>query len=231
MTAPDMLAYVAAVTAHGGYTARFAENLRTPGVRVPLTADPELWAQAVRLGKRVVWLHTYGERFADPAEGRPSGSPKPNPDQRAKVQVAIPGTAEEMPDDISYDADTATLHVGAGRISPVRPEVWAYEVSGMKIIKKWFGYRKKNPTGRKSSSLDDIHTEEWPAEFTTELLHLLHVLTLCVEVEPDQADLLEKICNGPLVTVADLEGANVFPVPASARKAPVPESPEAPTLL
>lgn len=231
ITASDVLAYIAAVTSHGGYTARFVEDLRTPGVRVPLTADPELWANAVRLGKRVLWLHTYGERFADPAKGRPAGPPRPAADQRAKVHVAIPGTVEEMPDDISYDAATATLNVGAGRISPVCPEVWAYEVSGMKVVKKWFGYRKKNPAGRKSSPLDDIHTKEWPAVFTTELLQLLHVLTLCVELEPEQAGLLEQICDGPLVTVADLEQANVFPVPASARKAPAAESPEAPTLL
>ncbi|GLV51294.1 hypothetical protein TBS_18640 [Thermobispora bispora] len=231
VTAPDVLAYIAAVTAHSGYTQRFAENLRTPGVRVPLTADPELWAQAVRIGKRVVWLHTYGERFADPTEGRPAGPPKPDPSQRAKVHVAIPGTADEMPDDISYDAETLTLKVGAGRIAPVRPEVWAYEVSGMKVVKKWFGYRKKKPAGKKTSPLDHIHTEEWPAEFTTELLQLLHVLTLCVELEPEQADLLEQICNGPLVTVADLQQANVFPVPASARKALTTESSEAPTLL
>jgi hypothetical protein len=146
-------------------------------------------------------------------------------------QVAVPGTAEEMPDDISYDPETATLHVGAGRISPVRPEVWAYEVSGMKIVKKWFGYRKKNPAGRKSSPLDNIHSEEWPAEFTTELLQLLHVLTLCVELEPDQADLLEKICNSPLISVDDLERAGVLPVAASTRKAPAAASLEDLTLL
>ncbi|MEV1005264.1 type ISP restriction/modification enzyme [Nonomuraea sp. NPDC050202] len=231
VTAPDVLAYVAAVTAHGGYTTRFAQELRSPGVRVPLTADPELWARAVRLGKRVIWLHTYGERFADSAEDRPPGPPKPDPLHRAKSQVAVPGTTEEMPDEISYNAETATLHVGAGCISPVRPEVWAYEVSGMKIVKKWFGYRKKNPAGRKSSPLDNIHSEEWPAEFTTELLQLLHVLTLCVELEPAQADLLERICNSSLIPVADLERADVLPVPASARKAPAAESPEAPTLL
>jgi hypothetical protein len=231
VTAPDVLAYIAAVTAHSGYTSRFAEDLRTPGVRVPLTAEPELWAQAVHLGKRVVWLHTYGERFVDHEEGRPAGLPKPDLNHRAKVQAAIPGTAEGIPDDISYDAETATLRVGAGRISPVRPEVWAYEVSGMKVVKKWFGYRKKNPAGRKSSPLDDINTEEWPAEFTTELLQLLNVLTLCVELEPDQADVLERICNGPLVTLADLELANVFPVPASTRTPPAAESLQAPTLL
>lgn len=159
ITASDVLAYIAAVTAHSGYTARFAEDLRTPGVRIPLTADPELWAQAVQLGRRVIWLHTYGERFDDPAEGRPSGPPKPGLEHRAKVQVAIPGTAEEMPDDLSYDAETATLHVGGGRVSPVRPEVWAYEASGTKVVKKRFDHQKKNPAGRKSSPLDDIHTE------------------------------------------------------------------------
>lgn len=232
VTASDVLAYIAAVTAHGGYTARFAEDLKIPGVRVPLTADPELWERAVRLGKRVIWLHTYGERFVNPAEGRPAGPPKPDPDQRALVRTPIRGfDGEKMPDDICYDAETATLLVGAGRISPVRPEVWAYEVSGMRVVKRWFDYRRKNPIGRKSSPLDDIHTEEWPAEFTTELLQLLHVLTLCVDLEPDQADLLERICSGPLITVSDLEESNVLPVPATAHKAPSAESVDAPTLL
>lgn len=231
VTATEVLAYIAAVTAHSGYTSRFAEDLRTPGVRVPLTNDPELWADAVRIGGRVLWLHTYGTRFTDPADGRPAGPPKPATDQRAKVQVAIPGTTSEMPDEIWYDAESATLHIGAGEVTPVRPEVWAYEVSGMKVVKKWFGYRKKSPTGRKSSPLDDINMEKWTADFTTELLQLLHVLTLCVELEPAQADLLDRICAGPLITVADLEQEQVFPVPAGARKPPPPESPEAPTLL
>jgi hypothetical protein len=231
VTAPDLLAYIAAVTAHGGYTARFSEHLRTPGIRVPLTADPDLWRRAVSLGRRVIWLHTYGERFVEPGEGRPAGPPKPDSSSRAMVRVGIPGSAEAMPDDISYDAQTETLHVGGGRISPVLPEVWAYKVSGMRIIKKWFDYRKKNPGGRKSSPLDHIRTEEWPAEFTTELLRLLHVLTLCVKLEPEQADLLAQICDGPLVTVADLEGSQVLPPPPSARKTPAAESSDALTLL
>ncbi|MFD8531541.1 type ISP restriction/modification enzyme [Streptosporangium canum] len=231
ITAADVLAYIAAVTAHSGYTARFAEDLHTPGVRVPLTADPEQWAKAVQLGRRVLWLHTYGERFTDATDGRPPGPPKPPAAQRAKARVVIPDTADDMPDDISYDPDTATLHVGAGQISPVRPEVWAYDVSGMKVIKKWFGYRKKNPAGRKSSPLDDINTEKWTAEFTTELLELLHVLTFCVELEPDQADLLDRICDGPLITVTDLEQAQVFPIAPALRKPPAAESPNAPTLL
>ena len=50
-----------------------------------------------------------------------------------------------MPRDLRYDADTETLHVGEGQIRPVPPRVWEYEVSGMKIVKKWFDYRKESP--------------------------------------------------------------------------------------
>jgi hypothetical protein len=129
------------------------------------------------------------------------------------------------------EAQTATLHVGAGRIAPVRPEVWAYEVSGMRIINKWFGYRKKNPAGRRSSPLDDIHFDTWPADYTTDLLQLLNVLTLCVELEPAQAQLLAQVSAGSLVTVADLEHARVFPVPAAVGKPPAPEEPDQPGLI
>ena len=73
--ADDMLAYIAALTSHPSYTSRFANELKTPGIRVPLTADPALWAEGVALGRTVIWLHTYGERFADPETGRPAGAP------------------------------------------------------------------------------------------------------------------------------------------------------------
>lgn len=129
VTAADLLAYIAAVTAHTGYTATFREELRTPGVRVPLTADAELWEEAVRLGRRVLWLHTYGERYVDPEDDRPAGPPRAALADRPKVQVAIPGTSDAMPDDISYDAGTATLHLGAGQIAPVRLEV---EIRGVR---------------------------------------------------------------------------------------------------
>jgi hypothetical protein len=52
--------------AHPGYVERFKVELETPGVRVPLTADPKLWERAVRLGRIVLWAHTYGRTFAVP---------------------------------------------------------------------------------------------------------------------------------------------------------------------
>jgi hypothetical protein len=67
---------VAAITAHPTLTARFAEDLRTQGIRVPITASPDLWSQGVALDRRVLWLHTRGERYVDAADGRRSGPPE-----------------------------------------------------------------------------------------------------------------------------------------------------------
>jgi hypothetical protein len=218
--AEDLLAYVACVAAHSGFTARFSEELKTPGVRVPLTADPDLWSEAVRIGREVLWLHTYGERLS---AGRPSGAPKLPQGQRPKAVVVIPDTPDGMPEKITYDPETETLHVGSGEIRPVSSEVWEYEVSGMKVVKKWFDYRRTNPSGRRSSPLDDLNPDRWPAKFTTELLELLNVLGRCVDLEPQQAGLLDRICQGSLVSVADLEQAGVLPVPDRVRKALPPD--------
>jgi hypothetical protein len=227
----DLLAYIAGVVAHPGYTARFSEELKTPGIRVPLTADLALWTQAAEFGRTILWLHTYGERFTDAAGGRPKGAPKLPSERRPKVVATIPDTPEEMPAEISYDAATETLHIGNGQIRPVPQRVWEYEVSGMRIVRKWFDYRKKNPRARWSSPLDDINPKEWSPKFTTELLELLNVLAWCAGLEPQQAALLDRICAGPMITVAELQQAKVLPILDSARKPLTPEDPDVPTLL
>ena len=70
------MAYVAAVMAHPAFTARFAPDLVRPGLRVPLTADASLFAEAGAIGREVIWLHCYGERFSDPAADRPKQAPR-----------------------------------------------------------------------------------------------------------------------------------------------------------
>jgi hypothetical protein len=221
VAAEDLIAYIAAITAHAGYTARFQRELESPGVRVPLTSDLRLWHTAVRLGQEVLWLQTYGECFEDRGAGRPRKPKRLLTDERPMVRQSIPLTPEEMPDEISYDPETRTLHVGKGTISPVLPGVWDYQVGGTNVVKKWFGYRKRNPTGRRSSPLDDINASRWEDETTIQLLQLLDVLTRLVQLEPQQEVLLDEVCNGPLVAVKDLERANVFPVPNMDRRPPL----------
>ena len=221
VTPEDMLAYVAGVVAHPAYTERFIEELAVPGVRVPLTADPNLWKQAIRIGREVLWLYTYGDRYVDPTAGRPAGPPRLPREHRPKPIQKIPDTEEDMPIAIDYDPETETLHVGAGRIERVSPEIWAYEVSGWRVVKRWFDYRKRSPRGRRSSKLDHVVPTHWRPDFTTELLNLLQVLGRLVELHPAQADLLDLICAQAQVTAAELGEATIVPPPARIRR-PVP---------
>ena len=52
------------------------------------------------------------------------------------------------------------------------------------------------------------------------MLDLLNALTALVALEPEQAELLAAIIDGPQITVADLEAAEILPVPADATKPP-----------
>ncbi|GAA2285911.1 hypothetical protein GCM10010145_39630 [Streptomyces ruber] len=113
-----------------------------------------MWERSVNLGRRVLWLHTYGERFVDPSAGRPKGAPKLPLSERSRCVEEIPDTIDAMPEVLEYDEGTGSLVVGSGRISPVPREVRDYAVSGMNVIDKWFGYRKKDPAGKRRLVLD-----------------------------------------------------------------------------
>ncbi|WP_051713920.1 type ISP restriction/modification enzyme [Streptomyces sp. NRRL WC-3626] len=211
VTVHDLAAYAVAVTGHSAFTEQFAEELLTPGVRLPLTRDPELWSEAVRVGRAFLWAATYGER-GDPPDAPASGQEEIDfpPGDPRQVRYATPiGSA--VPDTLAYDEESGTLHVGPGTFTGVPPEVWNYEVGGMRIVKKWFGYRKASPTSRKTSPLDDLHVTTWPREWSAELIDLLSVLRRLVDLAPAQQALTTRIVNSPVVTVTDLTSAGVLP--------------------
>jgi predicted helicase len=205
VTAEDFLAYLAAVAANPAYTARFQTDLAQPGLRIPLTARPKVFAQAVELGRRVIWLHTFGERYADRKANRPPGPPRVPKERMPRIPKngEIPDDPDSMPDEIQYDVTRRRLLIGKGFIDNVPAAVWQYEVSGKRVLTQWFSYRKKNRERpiigdrRPPSKLGDIQPDHWLAEYTTELLNVLHVLALLTETEPAQAQLLEEICEGP----------------------------------
>ena len=212
VAAEDLIAYIAAVAAHPAYTARFAPDLVQPGLRIPLTARGATFAAAAELGRTVVWLHTYGERFTDPARGRPPGPPRLPKDQAPRIPAGgvIPQAPEAMPDVIDYDESKGRLLIGQGYVERVTPAMWAYEVSGKQVVRQWFSYRKANRERpiigdrRPPSKLGDLQPDHWLAEYTTELINLLNVLGRLIEIEPGQADLLERVCFGPTIPADEL---------------------------
>jgi Type ISP C-terminal specificity domain len=83
--------------------------------------------------------------------------------------------------------------------APVGPEVYNFEVSGLKVVQSWLGYRMKKAKGKKSPPLDDIRPEKWTGEFTTELLELLWVLEATVARYPAQAELLAAVVKKRMI--------------------------------
>jgi len=203
----DVFAYVAALLANPAYTEKFKSDLVRPGLRVPVTADRKLFDKAATLGREVIWLHTFGERFN---EGREPGVPKLPQAERPFVpkEGAIPSTPEGFPDTIDHDAAKRRLKIGTGYIENVPSEVWAYEVSGKQVLRQWFSYRKKDREKpqigdrRPPSALGEIQPDHWLPEYTTELLNVINVLGLLVKLEPQQAALLDEIVDGPLIAAS-----------------------------
>ena len=200
VTARDTLAYIVGIVSHSGYTPTFADELTTPGIRVPFTADPALWDQAVKLGNQVIWLQTYGAVFSSPERPQanvrlPAGDPR---------QPLCTKPITSMPESIVYDPERRVLAVGSGEFIPVRHEVMEYTVGGRNIFKSWFDYRKKEPGGKKLSELDHKYPDTWDPDWTTEAIDLLTVLTRLVELEPSQADTLERVLANELITMDGL---------------------------
>ena len=200
----DLFAYAYGLLASPSYVETFSEELVLPGPRLPVTKDAALFRKVSALGRSLIGLHTYGERFS----GRiPRGE--------ARNTVAVPNAPEAYPNRFSYDPESKTLHVGAGAFAPVSPEVWGFSVSGLSVVKSWLGYRMRERAGRSSSELDKVRPERWTAELTRELLELLWVLEATVAAQPELSKKLAAVVSGEVFTAAD------FPVPTEAeRKAP-----------
>jgi hypothetical protein len=209
----ELAAYCYALLASSAYQARFAAELETPGLRVPITADNDLWQQAVTAGKELLWLHTYAERFRDPAGGRGTDVPAVDGIEWLSPVLQMPADMSE----VGYDDEAGILTIGDGRVGGVRADVRNYSVSGMPVVSKWLGYRTARGAGRAATStsgLDRIRPTLWEDEWNDELLDLLRVLTLTLDRQDDLENLLTRICEGALIPASSL------PVPASAEREP-----------
>jgi hypothetical protein len=174
------------------------------------------------LGRRLIWLHTYGERFelSDGKNGVPVGS--------AKCIEAMPVDSAKYPESFNYKPGSKELDVGGGRFSPVAPEVWDFEVSGLKVVQSWLAYRMKKRAGKKSSELDQIRPGRWIPRMTDEFLELLWVIEATLAMESELATMLDQIVRAPCLKADDLPQ----PTPVE-RKPPIVlgDDEEQPSLL
>ncbi|MCT9093116.1 DNA methyltransferase [Streptomyces sp. ASQP_92] len=194
-------AYGSEVTAHDVLAwAVAAARPSAAGCEVPLPEDPQLWFAGVESGRRMTALMTRGARDGD--------KPRLPGGRRPYVRAAIPA----RPTELRYDAGEETLHVGeGGRVSPVPPEAWEFQVGGERMLELWFR-RRTEPA--EPDTLAAVGPARWPQEWTSDLLELITVLALLAELRPLQAELTV----GPVLGRARLTAAGVLPVPSGARR-------------
>ncbi|MGW3648281.1 type ISP restriction/modification enzyme [Streptomyces sp. NPDC000878] len=168
-----------------------------PGLSVPLTTDPDLWSRGVELGHRMLWLmRRNGDRPKLPGGRRPY------------VRAPLPS----RPVAVHYDRDEETLQVDDGRISPVPPEAWDFEVGGVRVLEEWLAVRMGGAV--EPGTLEAIRPATWPQTWTSELLELITVLALLAELRPQR----EELTATDPITVTELRAAGVLPVPDRARR-------------
>ncbi|WP_329261762.1 type ISP restriction/modification enzyme [Streptomyces pseudovenezuelae] len=165
-----------------------------PGLAVPLTDDPDLWARGVESGRRTLWLMR-----------RDGDRPKLPGGRRPYVRAPLPS----RPLVLDYDRDEEALLLDEGRVSPVPPEAWDFEAGGVRVLEQWFAARVAEP---EPGTLSAIRAATWPQTWTSELLELITVLALLADLQPLEDELTSQI------SASDLREAGVLPVPESARK-------------
>ncbi|MEU0201301.1 MULTISPECIES: type ISP restriction/modification enzyme [unclassified Streptomyces] len=175
-----------------------------PDLTVPLTGDADEWERGLELGHRMLWLmRRDGERPKLPGGRRPY------------VRAPLPS----RPLTLRYDRDEEALLLDEGRISPVPPEAWDFEVGGLRVLEQWFTARVADA---EPGTLAAIRPTVWPQAWTSELLELVTVLALLAELRP-----LDDLALPDPVTTAELTEAGVLPVPSAARRpASVLDGPE-----
>ena len=201
VAADDVFAYCYALLATPDYVARYWDELTIPGPRMPLTKDRALFEQGAALGKQLLWLHSFGQRFVP--QGKKAGKLPPGV---ARIAIGTPTDQARYPRDFGYNAANNELRVGEGLFSGVRADVWAWSVSGLRVVDSWLGYRMLKRAGKSSSPLDEIRPASW--QFDDELLELLWMLEAALDLLPQAAVLLNAATSGPVFAAAELPTPN-----------------------
>lgn len=136
-TAPDiedLAPHVYALLGGQSHARRFWNELETPGPRVPLTKDGKTFAEAAKLGRKLIWLHTYAERIrgADRGDEAPQG--------KATKIKGVSANPAHYRAEYAYDEAKCEIVVGDGRFCPVSPQVREFEVSCLTVAQHWLGY-------------------------------------------------------------------------------------------
>lgn len=215
----DLLAYIAAVTAHPTFTERYADDLNSLGVRIPLTADGGLWQEAISLGRHILWASAFGTHCINPDDGRPAGTTNWWRRIHPEIMYAHEVAPDTLPSTITYDSEREHLVIEGGIFTGVTPRMRNYTTGGRNVLDSWLAYRSNRAAGKITSELDRERPDRWEPGWSRELVEILAVLRHLTALEPQQAELLNRIVVAPVIDVAELTRRRILPAPEPAKHA------------
>lgn len=126
--AEDAFDAILCLLSASSYAHRFAENLEDTFPHVPFPAQPAIFSKAVRIGRAIRAIETCarapGEDYLRPDLARLATEP------RGAVAAA------------DYrDGGIALCRDGSGRITGIPEAVWAFSVSGYRLLPRWLAGR------------------------------------------------------------------------------------------
>lgn len=137
VSSEDAFDAILALLSAQSYTRRFAEDLEDVFPHVPFPADHGVLMQAVEIGREIRAVETFarppGAAFLTAAFCRLEAAP--NGDD-------VIGSAVRRNDEVTLCPE------GRGRFSGLPEEVWAFSVSGYRVLPRWIEGRRGQPANR-----------------------------------------------------------------------------------
>lgn len=205
ITSTQIDSYIVGVAGLPYYVDNFWEDLKTPGLRIPITADPEIFSELSAIGEKVIYCHSYGKRGSWERAGSITSS---------ETGVNLPQYVSSMGSLLplekpNFDPDAGVLTFGTGRWEGVSQGVRDYKIGGSNVIDRWAKHRLAKVTGKANSPLDQIRPERWEAAWSIEFTELLSTLTLLESLEVEHEFLLTRLVSGPTISRNHLEELGV----------------------
>jgi hypothetical protein len=169
--AETLLSYCYALLGTRGYWLRFAEELRTPGPRIPLTRDAGLFCAVAKRGRELLDVHTFSA-------------------VRRGAARCLTAVGDQHPRAFAYEATSQVLRVGGGCFAPVDERVWSYAVSGYAVVRGWL---RRRVGERARNAIEAAVPAQWTAMLDRELVELLWVLEATLALEPTLDELLDSV--------------------------------------
>jgi predicted helicase len=124
VAAEDVFDAILCLLSAASYTLRFAEDLEDVFPHVPFPARPDVFHEAVRIGREIRAVETFA---------REPGEAYRRPDF-VRVETQPRGRVAE----VDFDGGEITLcDDGSGRIVGISRDVWDFAVSGYRVVPRW----------------------------------------------------------------------------------------------